>query len=395
MWGRLAGIIVPQAPSEDRALSEHRRRVMLVFGTRPEAIKLAPLYAELRDRSSVFDARVVVTAQHREMLDQVLQCFAMEPDHDLDIMEHGQSLADVTSRVLYGIEPLLRDEGPDIVLVQGDTTTVFAAALAAFYQQILVGHVEAGLRSDDKYNPFPEEINRRLTSVVADLHFAPTASARDRLLAEGIARERVFVTGNTVIDALLSVAQRPFVFGEPPFEWLQGFDGRLILVTAHRRENLGEPLRRICQALRALAEEFEDVAVLYPMHRNPAVRDVVHEVLSDAPRVHLVDPPEYVTFVNLMKRAALIITDSGGLQEEAPSLGVPVLVVRETTERPEGVQAGCAKLVGTQTEVIFAEAARLLRDRDAHKAMAQVANPYGDGTAAAQICDALETWFGA
>ncbi len=366
---------------------------MLVFGTRPEAIKLAPVYAELRKRLNVFETRVVVTAQHREMLDQVLECFGIQPDHDLDIMQHGQSLADVTSRVLYGMEPVLSRGRPDIVLVQGDTTTVFAAALAAFYQQIPLGHIEAGLRSDDKYNPFPEEINRRLTSVLCDIHFAPTATARERLLTEGVAPEQVFVTGNTVIDALLSVAQRSFRFEGPQFGWLEEFDGRLVLVTAHRRENLGEPLRRICRALRMIAEEFEDVVVLYAMHRNPAVRKVAQEVLEGVPRVRLTDPPEYVTFVNLMKRAVLIISDSGGIQEEAPSLNVPVLVTRETTERPEGIQAGTAKLVGTQTEAIVAEASQLLRDPDAYRAMATAVNPYGDGTASARICDALEEWL--
>jgi UDP-N-acetylglucosamine 2-epimerase (non-hydrolysing) len=368
---------------------------MVIFGTRPEAIKLAPVIAALRGRPDVFETRVAVTAQHREMLDQVLECFGVEPDYDLDIMEHGQSLSDITSRVLCGVEPLLANERPDIVLVQGDTTTVFAAALAAFYQQIPVGHVEAGLRTDDKYNPFPEEINRRLASVLADLHFAPTPAARDRLLAEGVAAGRVFVTGNTVIDALLWVLQMPFQFKGDELGWLQGYGGRLVLVTAHRRENLGEPLRRICKALRALPEAFDDVAVVYALHRNPAVREVAREVLGGAPRVRLVEPPEYVTFVNLMKRATLVITDSGGLQEEAPSLGVPVLVVRETTERPEGVEAGCTRLVGTQTETIVAEASRLLRDPEAYQAMARVANPYGDGKAAGRICDALDAWLAA
>lgn len=380
-------------PSTSRSAGGRKHRVMLIFGTRPEAIKLAPVYAELRKRSEAFEPRLVVTAQHREMLDQVLECFRIQPDYDLDIMQHGQSLADVTSRVLYGVEPILDRERPDVVLVQGDTTTVFAAALASFYQQIPIGHVEAGLRSDDKYNPFPEEINRRLTSVLCDIHFAPTATARDRLLAEGVAPERAFVTGNTAIDALLSVAQRPFRFKGAQFAWLEDFDGRLVLVTAHRRENLGEPLRRICRALRTIADEFDDVIVLYAMHRNPAVRKVAHEVLEGVPGVRLADPPDYVTFVNLMKRAALIITDSGGIQEEAPSLNVPILVTREVTERPEGIQAGTAKLVGTQTERIAAEASELLRDPDAYRAMATAANPYGDGTASAKICDALEKWL--
>jgi len=363
-------------------------KVLTVFGTRPEAIKLAPVIGEMRRHPAQIASRICVTAQHREMLDQVLQVFGLRPDYDLNIMQPGQTLADVTCRALRGLEEVLLAERPDLVLVQGDTTTVFAAALAAYYHQVPVGHVEAGLRTGDKLRPFPEEMNRRLTSVMADLHFAPTQAARLNLLAEGVPDERIAVTGNTVIDALLEVTARPYQFQEP----LAGLNGRVVLITAHRRESLGEPLRRICRAIARLAARFPQASFVYPVHLNPRVRSVVSETLSGLPNVLLTEPLEYLPFAHLMKRSELILTDSGGIQEEAPALGKPVLVLREVTERQEAVQAGAARLVGTDEERIVTEATRLLCDRDAYQRMASAPNPFGDGQAAQRIVDFILSW---
>ncbi len=364
-----------------------KKRVALVFGTRPEAIKVAPIALRLRE-STDFDPVLIATAQHRELMDQVLGVFGLEPDYDLDIMRPNQNPFDVTDWVLARLRPVLERERPDWVVVQGDTTTAFASALTAFYLKLPVAHVEAGLRTYDKYRPFPEEINRHLISVLADLHFAPTERARQNLLNEGVPPEAIRVTGNTVIDALLAIARMP----APPMPgFVEGLgDRRLLLVTAHRRENWGDPMRRICRALRLLVERHPDVVVAFSVHPNPRVRSVVEDVLGDVERVHLLDPLDYVAFVHLMERSYLILTDSGGIQEEAPSLGKPVLVLREVTERPEGVEAGVLKVVGTDVERIVAEASLLLEDSEAYRAMAQRRNPYGDGRASERVVEALK-----
>ncbi len=368
-----------------------RLPIATIFGTRPEAVKMAPVIARLRD-SADFAPVVVVTAQHREMLDQVLRLFAITPDRDLDVMLPEQSLFDITSRTLVRLDPVLTDLRPAMVLVQGDAASTMLGALAAFYHRIPIGHVEAGLRTQDRYQPFPEEINRRLTTVLADLHFAPTAQAKANLLREGIAADRILVTGNTVIDALLDVAGRPDVVLPAGLPSLDG--RRMLLVTTHRRENWGEPLRQIYLALLDLLERFPDLVVVFSVHRNPAVRRIAEEILAGHPRAHLIEPPDYGPFVRLQSRAYLILTDSGGVQEEAPALGTPVLVLREVTERPEGVAAGTVELVGTARERIAERAGRLLTDRAAHAAMAQARNPYGDGHAAERIVGALRHWFG-
>lgn len=367
-------------------------KVMLVFGTRPEAIKMAPLVKELQALAGPMETVVCVTAQHREMLDQVLQLFDIAPQYDLNIMKPGQDLTDITSNILIGLKGVLQQEKPDWVLVHGDTTTTLAASLAAFYAQVPVGHVEAGLRTGNKRAPYPEEMNRRLTSAIADLHFAPTDAAQAHLLREGIAPETIHITGNTVIDALLAVVkklrqdtqaqqtlQERFAFLNP--------GRRLILVTGHRRENFGAGFENICNALADIAAEHSDVEILYPVHLNPNVRQPVADILArrKLDNVHLIDPVDYLPFVYLMDRAYLIITDSGGVQEEAPSLGKPVLVMRETTERPEAVDAGTVLLVGTSREKIVSEARRLLHDAEAYTQMSRAHNPYGDGTAAQQI----------
>jgi UDP-N-acetylglucosamine 2-epimerase (non-hydrolysing) len=363
---------------------------MAVFGTRPEAVKMAPVVARLRE-SPEFEPVVVVTAQHREMLDQVLRLFDIAPHRDLDIMLPEQSLFDIATRALVRLDPVLTELQPAMVLVQGDASSTMLGALAAFYHRVPVGHVEAGLRTWDKYQPFPEEINRRLTTVLADLHFPPTAQARDNLLREGVPRERVVVTGNTVIDALLDVVRRPEIALPPGLPVLDG--RRVLLVTTHRRENWGEPMRRIYLALLDLLKRFPDVLVVFSVHRNPAVRRIAEEILAGHPRAQLIEPPDYGPWVRLMSKAYLILTDSGGLQEEAPSLGTPVLVLREVTERPEGLVAGAVELVGTSRERIVERAGRLLRDADARAAMAPVQNPYGDGHAARRIVASLRRWF--
>ena len=351
---------------------------------------MAPVVKELQRFPEQFAVRVVVTGQHREQLDQVLKVFAIQPDHDLAIMQHGQTLAQITTRALEGLDAWLSAHPADICLAQGDTTTTFVAGLAAFYHKVPFGHVEAGLRTGSLYDPFPEEMNRRLASELATWHFSPTEWARQNLLAEGIPPDRVYVTGNTSIDALRSVASTPYTFEDPLLQRIAESRQRLILVTAHRRENWGEPMANIAQALHRLASAFDDCEIVVALHRNPIVRDTLRQVLSDAPRVHLIEPPDYVPFVKLMQRATLILTDSGGVQEEAPTLGAPILVLRQTTERPEGIDAGTAMLIGTDTDRIVAEATRLLTDADLHARMARAVNPYGDGSAAEQIVGVLK-----
>lgn len=366
------------------------KRVMFVFGTRPEAIKLCPLIRRLGRQPDRFEARVCVTAQHRSMLDQVLEAFEVRPDHDLNLMLANQSLAQLTARVVAALEPVIEAERPDLLLVQGDTTTTFCAALAGFYARVRVGHVEAGLRTGDRYQPFPEEINRVLTTRVADLHFAATEDASANLRTEGVPAGSIFVTGNTVIDAVLYIRdgleQGRLAGGSWPF---LDPSRRLILVTAHRRESFGEGFQRICQALVTLAGR-PDVQIVYPVHRNPNVLEVVHRHLSGHPNIYLVEPLDYVPFVDLMMRSHLILTDSGGVQEEAPSLGKPVLVMREKTERPEAVRAGTVRLVGTAVDKIVGEAVRLLDDPEHYRQMARRHNPYGDGQACERIAEILQ-----
>ncbi|MGQ9789060.1 MAG: non-hydrolyzing UDP-N-acetylglucosamine 2-epimerase [Armatimonadota bacterium] len=369
-------------------------QVMTVFGTRPDAVKMAPVVKELQQYEPRVQVRVVVTGQHREMLDQVLHVFHITPHHDLNIMQHGQTLAQITVRVLEGLDALLREEKPHVVLAQGDTTTTFVAALSAFYHQVAFGHVEAGLRTHHKYNPFPEEMNRKLAGAIADFHFAPTPQARDNLLREGVSPDTIWVTGNTGIDALLMVAEMPYPMTNPLLQQAIASPLRTVLLTAHRRENWGEPLKRICTAVKMLVERFDEIQVVFPMHRNPLVCQTATEVLGNVPRVILTEPPDYAPFVKLMQSSYLILTDSGGVQEEAPSLGKPVLVLRETTERPEGVEAGTARLVGTDIERIVAEASRLLSDETAYQQMARAVNPYGDGKAAGRIRQVLLQHFG-
>ncbi len=367
--------------------------VAIVFGTRPEAIKLAPVYEEMLSRRGLRPV-LIATGQHREMLGQVLEVFDLEPDLSFDIMQHDQSLAQLTSRATVALETAFDEQEPDLVMVQGDTASTFVGALVAYYRQTKVAHVEAGLRSGNKYSPFPEEVFRRLVGAIADVHLAATDRARGNLLAEGVDPQSIFVTGNPVIDALHSIVERRQGLAGTNFEWLEEISGRVLLVTAHRRENLGVPFTRICTAIMKLVEAFEDLTVVFPMHLNPIVRRSATELLEEHDRVHLCEPADYVTFVSLMARADLIITDSGGIQEEAPALRVPVLVVRETTERPEGVDAGVVKLVGTQTDDIFAAAAELLTNASAYQQMASGGSPYGDGRAAQRICDALEFALG-
>lgn len=369
-------------------------KIMTVFGTRPDAIKMSPVVLELQrfpDKAAVV---VAVTGQHREMLHQVLDVFQITPQYDLDIMRRKQSLAEITIRSLEGLERIILDERPDLVLVQGDTTTTFVASLAAFYNKVSVGHIEAGLRTDNKFDPFPEEINRRLTTVLSDLHFAPTPAARKNLLAEGISSDKIFVTGNTIIDALLSVAERPWTFRDPVLSQIGSDTERMILVTAHRRENWGEPMADICSAIKSIVSTFPDTRIVFAVHKNPVVRDTVFPALGKEERVHLIEPPDYIPFVHLLKKAHLILTDSGGVQEEAPSLGKPVLVMRNTTERPEGVEAGTAILVGTRSDDIFRATAKLLTEPDAYSTMAKAVNPYGDGRASVRIREALLKHFG-
>jgi UDP-N-acetylglucosamine 2-epimerase (non-hydrolysing) len=367
-------------------------RVLSVFGTRPEAIKMAPVVRALKARPDAFESMVCVSAQHRDMLDQVLGVFQLKADFDLDLMTPGQSPADVVARLLERMPRLLREVRPDVLLVQGDTMTTFAAAFAAYLERIPTAHVEAGLRTGNKYHPFPEEMNRVLTTRVAELHFAPTARAMETLLQEGVPRQDVLLTGNTVIDALLATVRPNYQFATPALAAIDPAR-RLVLVTTHRRESFGGPLESICTAVRTLVERFEDCDVVIPVHPNPQVKQVVVRKLCDLPRVHLIEPCDYVEFVNLMARAEIILTDSGGVQEEAPSLGKPVLVLREVTERPEGVEAGTAVIVGTDREKIVRTASELLTSPEAYARMANAVSPYGDGHASERIAEALRERF--
>ena len=372
-------------------------RVITVFGTRPEAVKMAPVVKELQNHPDEIEPIICITAQNREMLDQVLDAFKITPDIDLDLMKHDQSLAQLTARIFTDLDPVLKKVQPDWLLVQGDTTTVMAAALLGYYNQIKVGHVEAGLRTHDKWQPFPEEINRRLAGVVADLHFAPTENNRQNLRQEGVPDDHIRVTGNTAIDALHMISQQPVpAEAAKLLEQARVKPGnrRLVLVTAHRRENFGEPIRDICTALRQIAEHYQDeITLIYPVHLNPNIQKPVYEALSDVDNILLLPPMDYLPLVHLMKHTTLILTDSGGIQEEAPSLGIPTLVLRERTERQEGVKAGTLKLVGTDPQRIFSETQRLLDDPASYAEMAGAVNPYGDGHAAEQIVSALlQTW---
>ena len=372
----------------------HKKKVLFVFGTRPEAIKMAPLISEARAHSDVFESSIVVTGQHREMLDQVLDMFKIKPDYDLMIMEHEQSLSQTLSRCLSGLEEVMARERPDITLVQGDTTTTFASSLAAFYQHVPLGHIEAGLRTHKKYYPFPEEMNRRLTSAVADIHFAPTKESVENLVSEGINRQTIYLTGNTVIDALLTVSKKNFNLKDAGIP-ARDRDKKLILVTVHRRENFGMPLRNICEAVKKVALKHREIAtVILPVHRNPMVSDTVNEILGSAHNVLLIEPLNYEPFIHLMKHSHLILTDSGGVQEEAPTFGRPVLVLREETERPEAVLAGTVKIIGTETENIVSEVEKLLTDKVEYDKMASAVNPYGDGKASERIIGALLHYFG-
>lgn len=362
-------------------------KVMTIFGTRPEAIKMAPVVKELLKYPEI-EVKVCLTAQHREMLDQVVDLFGLPVDYDLDVMKSGQSLYDITSRVLCRLERVLQTEKPDYVLVHGDTTTTFTAALAAFYQQIKVAHVEAGLRTGNLASPFPEEANRQLTGILADLHFAPTETAKNNLIRENKKKENIFVVGNTVIDALLSTVKENYRFADKEIEDIEEHK-RVILVTTHRRENLGTPMHHVYKALRRLVETVPHTEVVFPVHRNPLVREAVEEELEGVPGIHLVEPMEYEPFTNLMARSSIVLTDSGGIQEEAPSLGKPVLVLRDTTERPEAIEAGTVKLVGTDENLIYETAYRLLTDKKSYDAMSEAVNPYGDGKASERIVETL------
>ncbi|CAM4057575.1 UDP-N-acetylglucosamine 2-epimerase (non-hydrolyzing) [Bacillus cereus] len=366
-----------------------RLKVMTIFGTRPEAIKMAPLVLELQKHPEKIESIVTVTAQHRQMLDQVLNIFGITPDFDLNIMKDRQTLIDITTRGLEGLDKVMKEAKPDIVLVHGDTTTTFIASLAAFYNQIPVGHVEAGLRTWDKYSPYPEEMNRQLTGVMADLHFSPTAKSATNLQKENKDESRIFITGNTAIDALKTTVKE--TYSHSVLEKL-GND-RLVLMTAHRRENLGEPMRNMFRAIKRLVDKHEDVQVVYPVHMNPVVRETANDILGEHNRIHLIEPLDVIDFHNVAARSYLMLTDSGGVQEEAPSLGVPVLVLRDTTERPEGIEAGTLKLAGTDEETIFNLADELLSNKEAHDKMTKASNPYGDGRASERIVEAILQHF--
>lgn len=369
---------------------ERKIKVMTIFGTRPEAIKMAPLVLELEKHPEHIDSIVTVTAQHRQMLDQVLEVFDVEPNFDLNIMKDRQTLTGVTVRALEGLDQIMKEVEPDLVLVHGDTSTTFVASLAALYNQVSVGHVEAGLRTWDKYSPFPEEMNRQLTGVIADLHFAPTVKSQQNLLNENKKAETIFITGNTAIDSLKTTVTKKYT--HPIIEKI-GND-KMILLTAHRRENLGQPMRNMFKAINRLVNEHDDVQVVYPVHLNPAVREIADEILGDNNRVHLIEPLGVVDFHNFASRAYIILTDSGGVQEEAPSLGVPVLVLRDTTERPEGIEAGTLKLAGTDEEIIYKLAKDLFISPEQYEKMAKASNPYGDGRASERIVQAILHYYG-
>lgn len=364
-------------------------KVMSIFGTRPEAIKMAPLVKELEKRENI-ESIVCVTAQHREMLDQVLETFNIKPHYDLNIMKQGQTLGDVTTRALTGLEDVIKEARPDIVLVHGDTTTTFAGALAAFYNQVAIGHVEAGLRTDNKYSPYPEEMNRQMVDRLSDMYFAPTEISKNNLLKENINESKIYITGNTAIDAMSTTVDKDYTHKE--LEWIKPGE-RMILLTAHRRENLGEPMRHIFRAIKRIVDEFDDVKVIYPIHMNPKVREVANEVFDGDDKVKLIEPLEVFDFHNFQNKSYIILTDSGGIQEEAPSLGKPVLVLRDTTERPEGISAGTLKLVGTDEDMIYEETKRLLTDSKEYERMSKASNPYGDGHASERIVDAIVEYF--
>jgi UDP-N-acetylglucosamine 2-epimerase (non-hydrolysing) len=368
-------------------------KVLSIFGTRPEAIKMAPLVKALK-ADSRFESYVCVTAQHRDMLDQVLKIFGIQPDFDLDIMKDRQTLSDITVNALTGLEKVIKELQPDIILVHGDTTTTFVGSLAAFYNKVQIGHVEAGLRTFNKYSPYPEEMNRKLTGAMADIHFSPTETSKSNLLREGISEEGIYVTGNTAIDALKTTVREDFKFYTEELKKLDYDKKRVIMVTAHRRENLGQPLINICKALKAIAEKHEDVEIVYAVHRNPAVRDTVFGILDNISRVHLLDPLDVDEMHNLMGRCFMVLTDSGGLQEEAPSLGKPVLVLRTETERPEAIEFGTLKLAGVNEKDILELAENLLTDEEEYAKMSNAVNPYGDGNASARIIESLLFHFG-
>jgi len=368
-------------------------KIFTIFGTRPEAIKMAPLVKELEKREGII-SKVCVTAQHREMLDQVLNYFDIKTDYDLNIMKSKQTLTGITTKVLEGLEEVFEEEKPDMILVHGDTTTTFGGALAAFYKQIKVGHVEAGLRTFDKYFPFPEEMNRKLTGALADIHFAPTVGSKNNLLREGVKEEDIYVTGNTVIDAMEHTVKEDYVFETEELNHIDFNKKKVIMITAHRRENWGEGIENICTALKTIVEENKDVELVYLVHLNPVVKDVVYKHLNDKERVHLLTPQDTKETHNLMNKCFMVMTDSGGLQEEAPHLGKPVLVLRDVTERPEAVEAGTVKLVGTDVETIIKEANDLIRNKEAYEKMSKSVNPYGDGKASERIVDAIEKYFG-
>src|SRR5690625_1070027 len=364
-------------------------KVMSIFGTRPEAIKMAPLVLELNQRPDQFESIVTVTAQHREMLDQVLEIFNITPDYDLNIMKKKQTLVEITNRTLEGLDKVMKETEPDIVLVHGDTSTTFSASLAAFYNQITIGHVEAGLRTWEKYSPYPEEMNRQLTGVMADIHFAPTDKAKQNLLNENKPENKILVTGNTVIDALNTTVDSSYK--NPILDKIG--DNKLVLVTAHRRENLGENMQQMFKAIRRLVDEHEDIYVVYPVHLNPIVKETADNILGNHNRIQLIEPLDVIDFHNFMAKSHLILTDSGGIQEEAPSLGVPVLVLRDTTERPEGIEAGTLKLAGTDENTIFNLAHELLTNQAEYQSMSQAKNPYGDGNASRRIADGILSFF--
>lgn len=370
-----------------------KKKIITIFGTRPEAIKMAPLVKELETREGI-DIKVCVTAQHREMLDQVLEYFDITPDFDLNIMQTKQTLTGITNKVLEGLEEVFVNEKPDMILVHGDTTTTFSGALAAFYQQIRVGHVEAGLRTFDKYFPFPEEMNRKLTGGLADLHFAPTSGSKNNLLREGVKEEEIYITGNTVIDAMLHTVKKDYTFENEEINKIDFENKKVIMITAHRRENWGEGIDNICEALKTIVEGNKDVELVYLVHLNPVVKDVVHNKLGGMERVHLLPPLDTKETHNLMNKSFMVMTDSGGLQEEAPHLGKPVLVLRDVTERPEAVAYGTVKLVGTDIDTIVSSANALLNDNEEYLKMSKAVNPYGDGSASRRIADAIEKYYG-
>jgi len=360
-------------------------KIAIIFGTRPETIKMFPIISEISKHPHLLDCRIIVSGQHREMLDQMLEIFQINPDYDLNIMEQGQSLSNITKNSLLGIEKILKKERPSMVLVQGDTTTTFAGALAAFYQKIKIGHVEAGLRTHKKYYPFPEEVNRHLTSVLTDLHFTPTKKSCENLLSEGVKREDIFISGNTVIDSLFLMIKENYIFREPLLKDKKMFDKKIILVTMHRRENWGEPLRKTCRAINKIIDGHPDVSVIFPLHKNPEIRRNVKGILQNKKDILLLDTLDYDDMINLMSKSYIMLTDSGGIQEEGPSLGKPVLVLRDETERPEAVEAGVVKLIGTNEERVYREVVTLLDSRDKYREMSKNINPYGDGKASERI----------